>query len=102
VLPHRRHVFNQYVVRVADGNRDALVKHFQSEKVSCEIYYPIPLHLQECLRFLGHEAGQFPISEAAALEVMALPMFPEMTAEQQRRVVDCVAGFVRKQASRAA
>jgi dTDP-4-amino-4,6-dideoxygalactose transaminase len=102
VLAHRRHVFNQYVVRVADGKRDALVDHFKSEKVGCEIYYPIPLHLQECLRFLGHEAGQFPVSEAAALEVMALPMFPEITAEQQRRVVDCVAAFSRKTKTRAA
>jgi dTDP-4-amino-4,6-dideoxygalactose transaminase len=97
VLPHRRHVFNQYVVRVARGQRDALVQHFRNEKIGCEIYYPIPLHLQECLRFLGHRKGDFPVSEAAAGEVLALPMYPEITAEQQQRVVETVATFVRQQ-----
>jgi dTDP-4-amino-4,6-dideoxygalactose transaminase len=96
VLPDRRHIFNQYVVRVAPGQRDALVQHFKNEKVGCEIYYPIPLHLQECLRFLGHHEGDFPISEEAARSVMALPMFPEITAGQQRRVVECVAAFLRQ------
>lgn len=100
-LPNRRHVFNQYVVRVADGRRDALVQHFRDEKIGCEIYYPIPLHLQECLAFLGHRPGDFPISEAAALEVLAFPMFPEITLEQQRRVVEAVARFA-KQRSRSA
>lgn len=96
-LPQRRHVFNQYVVRVARGQRDALVAHFRKEKIGCEIYYPIPLHLQECLKFLGHKEGDFPASEAAATSVLALPMFPEITIDQQRRVVEAVAAFVRQQ-----
>src|SRR5205085_2489608 len=54
VAPDRRHVFNQYVVRVADGRRDALLRHLQRERIGCDIYYPIPLHLQECLAYLGH------------------------------------------------
>ena len=102
VLPNRRHVFNQYVLRVADGRRDALVNHFKSTQIGCEIYYPIPLHLQECLRFLGHQAGEFPISETAAAEVLALPMYPEITVEQQRMVVDSAARFLRKAKSAAA
>ena len=94
-LPNRRHVFNQYVVRVANGHRDALVNHFRAEKIGCEIYYPIPLHLQECLRDLGYTEGDFPASEQAAKSVIALPMFPEITLDQQRRVIESVAAFVR-------
>ena len=96
VLPNRRHVFNQYVVRVARGERDALVRHFRAAQIGCEIYYPIPLHLQECLRHLGHAEGDFRVSEQAALGVLALPMFPEITAEQQTRVVSSVAAFLRQ------
>ena len=102
ILPNRRHVFNQYVVRVAGGQRDALVNHFKSEKIGCEIYYPIPLHLQKCLAFLGHREGDFPASEEASRCVLALPMFPEITIDQQRRVVESCATFVRKQARVAA
>jgi dTDP-4-amino-4,6-dideoxygalactose transaminase len=100
--PQRRHVFNQYVVRVAKQQRDALVQHFRSEGIGCEIYYPIPLHLQECLRTLGHAEGDFPASEDAARNVLALPMFPEITEEQQSRVVHSIADFVRKHARAAA
>jgi dTDP-4-amino-4,6-dideoxygalactose transaminase len=102
VRPQRRHVFNQYVVRVRNGQRDALVKHFQAERIGCEIYYPIPLHRQECLAHLGHVAGDFPASEEASRTVLALPMFPELTAEQQRRVVQSCAAFVRQRARMAA
>lgn len=102
VLPRRRHVYNQYVVRVARGRRDELVQHLRNEKIGCEIYYPIPLHLQECLQFLGHRPGDFPASEEAAKCVLALPMFPEIAADQQRRVVESIEHFVRRQAGMAA
>lgn len=102
VRPQRRHVFNQYVVRVANGQRDALVRHLKADKIGCEIYYPIPLHLQECLRHLGHEEGDFPVSEEAARNVVALPMFPEITVEQQRRVLHSCASFLRSQSRLAA
>ena len=102
VRPKRRHTFNQYVVRVADGERDALVRHFKAEKIGCEIYYPVPLHQQECLAFLGYGTGDFPGSEEAARSVMALPMFPEITVDQQRRVVQSCAAFVRKRSRMAA
>ncbi len=100
--PDRRHTFNQYVCRVAGGRRDALVKHFQAEKIGCEVYYPVPLHLQGCLRHLGHRPGEFPVSEAACREVIALPIFPEITPAQQERVVDAVAAFARGQRRMAA
>lgn len=102
VRSKRLHSFNQYVVKVAGGQRDALVRHFKSEGIGCEIYYPVPLHLQECLAFLGYGLGDFPASEDAANSVMALPMFPEITGEQQRRVVGAVAAFVRQRGRMAA
>jgi dTDP-4-amino-4,6-dideoxygalactose transaminase len=102
VRPERRHVFNQYVVRVARGQRDALVHHLKSEKIGCEIYYPVPLHQQECLAYLGHGPGDFPASEEACRSVLALPMFPELEPEQQQRVIQSCAGFLRQQARKAA
>jgi dTDP-4-amino-4,6-dideoxygalactose transaminase len=100
--PTCRHTFNQYVVRVADGMRDALVGHLRAEGIGCEIYYPLPLHLQECLAYLGHREGDFPESEIACRAVLALPMFPEITEEQQQRVIASCSAFVRHQARKAA
>ncbi|MGF1580857.1 MAG: DegT/DnrJ/EryC1/StrS family aminotransferase [Gemmataceae bacterium] len=89
-----RHVYNQYVVRVADGQRDALVKHLKANQIGCEIYYPIPLHLQQCLAYLGYREGDFPVSEEASHEVLAMPMFPDLSEEQQRYVLEkCVEFF---------
>jgi dTDP-4-amino-4,6-dideoxygalactose transaminase len=90
-LADRRHVFNQYVLRVANGRRDALVQHFKQQQIGCEIYYPLPLHLQECLAHLGYREGDYPISEDASKSVIALPMFPEITQQQQERVVEAMA-----------
>ncbi len=92
----RRHTFNQYVVRVGNGDRDHLVRHLKSEGIGCEIYYPVPLHLQECLRYLGYARGAFPVSEQACSEVLALPIYPELTVDQQRRVVQSCASFLRQ------
>jgi dTDP-4-amino-4,6-dideoxygalactose transaminase len=102
VQPQRHHVFNQYVVHVAHGERDSLLRHLKAEKIGCEVYYPIPLHMQECLRHLGHGKGDFPVSEQAAHAVLALPMFPEITVDQQRRVIATCAAFLRKQSRLAA
>ena len=100
--PSGLHTFNQYVVRVAGGQRDALMKHLKAENVGCEVYYPLPLHQQECLTQLGHRAGDFPVSEAAAKSVLALPIFPEITEAQQARVVDVCRQFTRLQSRQAA
>ena len=102
VRPQRRHTFNQYVVRVADGERDALVRWLKSERIGCEIYYPLPLHLQECLAHLGHRPGDFPAAEEACRCVLALPMFPEITVDQQRRVIGSCALFLRTRGRMAA
>jgi len=102
VQPQRRHIFHQYVVRVGHGQRDALLRHFQAERIGCEIYYPVPLHLQDCLTYLGYRPGDFPASEEASRTVLALPMFPEVTLEQQRRVIESGAAFLRQRARIAA
>jgi dTDP-4-amino-4,6-dideoxygalactose transaminase len=98
----RRHVFNQYVVRVAQGQRDALIRHLKSERIGSEVYYPIPLHLQECLRFLDYSVGDFPASEDACRHVLALPMYPELTLDQQARVIQSCSTFLRKGVRKAA
>jgi dTDP-4-amino-4,6-dideoxygalactose transaminase len=102
VRPQRRHSFNQYVVRVADGERDGLVQHFKAERIGCEIYYPMALHEQECLRFLGYHHGDFPAAEESCRSVLALPMYPELTFDQQRRVVQSCANYLRKRSRMAA
>jgi dTDP-4-amino-4,6-dideoxygalactose transaminase len=102
VQPQRRHVFNQYSVRVARGQRDALINHLRAEKIGCDIYYPIPLHLQECLAYLGYGENDFPASEEASRCVLALPMYPELTVDQQRRVIQSCAAFLGQRARLAA
>jgi len=99
VRSYGRHTFNQYVVRVADGRRDELVQYLKGQQIGCEVYYPIPLHLQACLRHLGYRKGDFPVAEEAAGCVLALPIFPEITEAQQARVIDAIEMF-RSQAGR--
>ena len=102
VRPQRRHIFNQYVVRVAAGQRDALIRHLKAERIGTEVYYPIPLHLQECLGYLGYREGDFPASEEACESVLALPMYPELTLDQQARVIQSCSAFLGQRARKAA
>jgi len=88
-----RHVYNQYIVRVAGGKRDALREYLNSKNVACEIYYPVSLHQQECFKDLGHKKGDFPEAEKASEETLALPVANEVTAEQQEYAVEQVKAF---------
>lgn len=85
-------IYNQYIIRVP--NRDELFEHLKANDIGCEIYYPMPLHLQECFKYLGYTAGNFPESEKAAKEVLALPVYPELTDEMKDFVVDTVISFL--------
>jgi dTDP-4-amino-4,6-dideoxygalactose transaminase len=88
-LEDRYHIYNQYCVRLP--RRDQVKAHLDSRHVGNAIYYPVPFHLQECFAHLGYKAGQFPKAEKAAEESLALPIYGELTEEQQRYVVDCIA-----------
>jgi len=82
------HIYNQYVIRVPD--RDLVIDHLRKNDIGCDIYYPVPLHQQECFKDWGYAKGDMPESEKAALEVMALPIYPELTEE----MLEAAASFV--------
>lgn len=87
------HVWNQYTIRVLDGDRDALRSYLADHKIGTEVYYPVPLHVQDCFRPLGYRVGSLPITEAASREVLSLPVFPGLTDAQQVAVVGAIGKF---------
>ena len=100
VQPHAdercEHVWNQFTVRIPGGYRDQVRQSLRERGVGSEIYYPIPLHLQECFASLGYEEGDLPHTEKAASEVLSLPIFPELEEAEQARVVRAISDFMSK------
>jgi dTDP-4-amino-4,6-dideoxygalactose transaminase len=90
-LPGNHHVYNQYTVRV--GQRDALREHLQGKGIGTGVYYPVPLHLQECFRELGGREGALPQAERACREVLSLPVFPELGEARRERVIEEIRAF---------
>lgn len=93
-LPGYRHIYNQYCIRVK--NRDALKAYLSGNGVGTEIYYPLPMHLQECFSFLGYKKGDFPAAEKAASDVLALPVYPEMSPEGLEYTAAMIRNFTLK------
>ena len=96
VVVTNRHIFNQYVIRSSE--RDQLQTFLKSKGIGSEVYYPVPMHLQDCFSYLGHKQGAFPESERAAKESLAIPVYPELNDAQAGYVVECIAEFVEKTA----
>ncbi len=96
-LPHDagygRHIYNQFVIR--SERRDALMVYLKDHQIGTEVYYPVPMHMQECFANLNHDVGDFPASEFAAFETLAIPIYPELTTDMLKIVVDVIAGFYR-------
>ena len=89
----RTHIFHQYTIRVSDDRRDALQVYLKERGIGTSIYYPLPLHLQECFKDLGYANGDLPVCEQASREVLSLPIFPELSEEEQDYVVGAIKTF---------
>ncbi|HRV09030.1 MAG TPA: DegT/DnrJ/EryC1/StrS family aminotransferase, partial [Acidobacteriota bacterium] len=90
--PGSRPVWHLYVIRVSD--RDGLLDHFKENGIGAALHYPVPVHLQKAYAHLGYREGDFPITERVCREILSLPMFPGLTAEQQAQVAGAVGEFL--------
>lgn len=93
LLPGSESIYNQYTLRVHGGRRDALAEFLRERGVGSNVYYPVPLHLQECFAYLGYRQGEFPESERAAAEVLSIPVFPELAEAQREHVAASIRAF---------
>jgi dTDP-4-amino-4,6-dideoxygalactose transaminase len=92
IMSFNKHVFHQYVIRTKE--RDRLMEHLTANNIGCAVHYPVPQHLQKCLAYLGYKEGDLPEAERAAKETVSLPIFPEITKEEQDYVIDTINDFL--------
>jgi len=92
VAEYSTHIYHQYVLR-ANKNRDALIEYLKSKDIDCRIYYPVPLHLQKCFKYLGYKTGAFAESERAAKQTLAIPVYPDLTIEEKDYIINSIRGF---------
>ncbi len=92
IMSFNKHVFHQYVIRIKE--RDRLMEHLTANNIGCAVHYPVPQHLQKCLTHLGYKEGDLPEAENAAKEILSLPIFPEITKEEQDYVIDTINDFL--------
>ena len=85
-----RHVYNQFCIRIADGKRDLVFNQLRERGVGCDIYYPKGLHIQDCFKYLGHQEGDFPVTEKLCSDILAIPIYPELSREQQDYTVETI------------
>lgn len=95
-IVYEKHIFNQYTIYVKNGKRDKLKKYLSEKGISSKIYYPFPLHLQPCFKYLGYKKGDFPNSEKASEEVLSLPIYPELTKKMRQYIIDNIFSFFTK------
>ena len=95
IYPHNESIYNQYTIRIGGGRRDAVQKALAAAHIGSEIYYPLPLHLQECFAYLGYQPGSLPVSEQAAKEVLSVPIYPELTDQQMQSVATALGEALR-------
>ncbi len=93
--PAAHHVWNQYSLRVGEGRRDALKGYLQQHSVGCEIYYPVPLHQQQCFQGKSCSQVNLPETDRAAREILHIPVYPELTSSEQHRVIDVIDEYYR-------
>jgi dTDP-4-amino-4,6-dideoxygalactose transaminase len=93
IAKERKHIFHQYTIRVKNNKRDELINFLAERGIGSKIYYPLPLHLQDCFNYLGYKKGDLPVSELAAEEVLSLPIFPELTEEEIKYVCESIKSF---------
>jgi len=92
--PGMRHIYNQYTIRAP--KRDDLLSYLRTRGIGSEVYYPVPLHLQECFAYLGYREGSLPVTEEASKEVLSLPIYPELTEEMQGYIIESISSFYHK------
>jgi dTDP-4-amino-4,6-dideoxygalactose transaminase len=90
VPAYTTHIYHQYTLRVVSGSSKKVVDYLQSKDIDARVFYPVPLHLQECFRFLGYKAGDFPQAESAAKQVFSIPIYPELEEDEKEYIVACV------------